>query len=101
MLEHSEEADRIADQEVLVVALGEVAAGEDAGGRHGTDPLAKPLLVANALAEVGIAAGAAGAIVDELEAPAVEHVAMRVRSDREVEAGLEGARVETVDARRA
>ena len=76
-----------------------MAAGEQAGGRDGPYGLIEPLPVAEPLADVYVRSGAAGAVVDELEAPLVEHVAMRIGANRKVKLDLERAGVEAVDTR--
>ena len=100
VLEHAEEADRVADQEVAPVLLREMAARQEAGRGHGANPLGEPGLVAHPLADVDVRADARRAVVGELVAPLVEDVAVGVGADGEVELDLERPRIEPMHAGR-
>ncbi len=98
VLQHALESDRVADQEVAIGGFGEVSAREDPGGGDGSNSFLEPLLVASSLAHIDVASGATGAIVGELKPPAIEDIAVRVGSDREVEFDFKGPRVEAMDS---
>ena len=94
----AEEADGVEDEEIALIFLGKVWAGNHAVGGHGAHRLAQQLLHAETAAAVWahLISAAAGAIGSEVVAPVVEADAMRVGAVVGMEGVLEGARVEPV-----
>ena len=101
VLQDSEKSDAVANQEIVLVAIRKVAAGQTSGGRNGPPLLLKPLLIALAFANIYVRACSTRAVIGKLKSPLIEEVAVRIRADGEVEFHFERAWIESVYARRA
>ncbi len=97
MLQHAEDADRVGDQEVPLILIGEVAAGQNAGRGNWSHALFEPQFVADPFADVDIGPGSRGSVIGELVTPLVEDIAVWVGTDREMELHLKRSGIEPMD----
>ena len=98
VLQNPQKADAVADQEIALVLFWEQTARKDSRSGHRAYTHFEPLLVSDPFADVDIGTRTASAIVGELITPLVEHIPVRIRSDRKVKFHFESARVEAVDS---
>ena len=97
ILGDSLEANHVGNQEVPAVCGWESLAVEDTDGGHGADAFVVELSGGAASGDTDVITGPTGAIGGELIAPLIEHIAMGIGADWEVEVDIEGDWVPFVD----